>query len=201
MSRVPPIDQADLPDLGKDAQGVIDRMGFLPTSQRVMARQPGLVDAFLNLSTVVMAGEQSRVSLELKNLVAHMASATAGCMYCSAHTGSNASRSGADDDKVANIWSFETSDRFSDGERAALRYAQLAAQVPNMVTDDTFDDLREHFDDGQIVELTSVICLFGFLNRWNDSMATVLEGEPVAFAERALSGVGWTKGKHTDPTT
>ena len=117
-------------------------------------------------------------------------------MYCIAHTGGSSARAGAEDEKVAAIWEFETSDKFSEAERAALRFAQAAASVPNMATDADFEDLREHFSDYQIVEIVAVISMFGFLNRWNDTMATALEEEPIEFAGRALRDTAWDGGKH-----
>jgi alkylhydroperoxidase family enzyme len=59
-------------------------------------------------------------------------------------------------------------------EKAAMDFASAAASVPNAVTDELIVQLRQHWDDGQIVEIMAVIALFGFLNRWNDSMATPL---------------------------
>jgi hypothetical protein len=41
-----------------------------------------------------------------------------------------------------------------------------------------------------------VISAFGFLNRWNDTVATALEELPTTFAERELSPAGWQLGKH-----
>jgi alkylhydroperoxidase family enzyme len=79
---------------------------------------------------------------------------------------------------------------------AALRLATRAAAVPNAVTDDDFAELRRHFDDAQVVEIVGVIALFGFLNRWNDTLATTLEDAPRAFAEATLAAQGWTAGKH-----
>jgi len=38
--------------------------------------------------------------------------------------------------------------------------------------------------------------MFGFLNRWNDSMATPLEEEPVEVGEKHLAKLGWDIGKH-----
>ena len=195
MSRVAPLKPDDLPELAEVFQPVIQRMGFLPTSLLVMARKPKLLRAFIGLIEAVYDPE-AEVSLELKNLVGHMASKTAGCMYCCAHTGSNASRSGSEDAKIAALWDFERSDLFSEAERAALRFAMAAAQVPSGVTDDLFDPLRKHFSDAQIVELMAVIATFGYLNRWNDSMATALEEEPLAFAERTLADTDWQPGKH-----
>ena len=68
--------------------------------------------------------------------------------------------------------------------------------VPNAVTDDMFAELRKHWSEEQIVEIVGVISLFGFLNRWNDTMATPLEDEPIAVGERYLKRGGWTAGKH-----
>ena len=48
----------------------------------------------------------------------------------------------------------------------------------------------------EIVEILYVVCYFGFLNRWNDSCATELEGDPTRFAEAKLGGSGWQAGKH-----
>jgi hypothetical protein len=56
--------------------------------------------------------------------------------------------------------------------------------------------LRRHFDDGQIVEIVATIALFGYLNRWNDTMATDVEGLPRRVAERVLGTAGWVPGKH-----
>jgi alkylhydroperoxidase family enzyme len=64
---------------------------------------------------------------------------------------------------------------FSDAERVALDVAREAALVPNGVTDELFDRLRLFFDETQVVELVSVISLFGFLNRWNATLGTKVE--------------------------
>jgi hypothetical protein len=68
--------------------------------------------------------------------------------------------------------------------------------VPNAVTDELMSRLRQHWDDGQIVEIMAVIALFGFLNRWNDSMATPLENAPAECANKVLGQRGWEIGKH-----
>jgi alkylhydroperoxidase family enzyme len=103
---------------------------------------------------------------------------------------------GMDEAKIAEIWDFERSSRYSEAERAALRFARDASVVPNAVTPEHFDDLRRHWDDGEIVEILSVVGLFGFLNRWNDSMATDLEEIPTELAGRTIGPHGWEPGKH-----
>jgi len=106
-------------------------------------------------------------------------------------------RFGASPDRLATIHDFENSPHFTEAEKAAFRYGKAAAQVPNAVTPEMGADLRKHYIDGDIVEITAVIALFGYLNRWNDSMGTTLEDKPVAAGKKHLQATGWDVGKHT----
>jgi uncharacterized peroxidase-related enzyme len=193
MARVPPIPREEVPELEDAFSPVEQRMGFLPNSLLTMARRPDILRAVASLA---QAARRGTVSPSLKELVALVASTAAGCRYCQAHTASNAVRAEADADKIAHVWSYETSDLFDDAERAALRLAHHAALVPNQATDEDFAELRIHFDDGEIVEIMAIVALFGFLNRWNDTMATDLEPDPLAVAGDVLDQAGWTPGKH-----
>jgi alkylhydroperoxidase family enzyme len=85
---------------------------------------------------------------------------------------------------------------FSAGEKAAFDFAVAAAAVPNAVSPEIADALRRHWDEGEIVEILGVVALFGFLNRWNDSMATTLEPGAAQAGESRLERAGWSRGKH-----
>jgi len=169
-------------------------MGFVPSSMLTMARNPGLMEAFGGLSIAVMAAPET--PSELKHLVAHMVSTVAGCRYCQAHTATHFVHGGGENERIEAIWDFDTSDLFTDAERAALRLARDAGSVPNLVDEASFEELRLHWTDEQILELVAVISLFGYLNRWNDTMATTLEAVPAAAASEMLSERGWDVGKH-----
>ena len=80
-----------------------------------------------------------------------------------------------------------------EGRTGEVRFI---GEVPNEVTAADFDELKRHFDESQIVEIVGTIALFGYLNRWNDTMATQLETKAVDVANRAIGAVGWTAGKH-----
>ena len=82
-----------------------------------------------------------------------MASRAAGCGYCMAHTTHTAARVGISAEKEDALWKYETSPLFSEAERAALRVAQGAAQVPNAVTDADFAELKKHYTGAQIVDI------------------------------------------------
>ena len=113
-----------------------------------------------------------------------------------AHTAGGALRAGIAEEKVAALCEYRTSPFYSEAERVALDVAIAAASVPNDVSDAMFAELRRHWSDEQIVEILGVIALFGFLNRWNDTLATPLEKEAIEVGERLLAKGGWRVGKH-----
>ncbi len=98
--------------------------------------------------------------------------------------------------KEEAIWEFETSPQFSDAERAALNVALLAGHVPNAVTDADFAELKKHYSDDAIVEIVAVLGYMGWTNRWNETMATELEAQPLEHAEKIMARHGWQVGKH-----
>lgn len=194
MTRVKPVPREELGEFSDMFAWYEETLGVVPNSFFALANKPELLRAFTGLMRQVWS--PGKVSGQLKALVALMASTAAGCRYCQAHEVGRAVREGAGAEKLAAVWDFEHSDVFTDAERAALRLARDAAQVPNAVTDEVFDDVRRHFDDEAIVEIMAVVAAFGFLNRWNDTLATPLEDLPIEEATEMLGPVGWSPGKH-----
>ena len=113
-----------------------------------------------------------------------------------AHTAGAALRLGVDGEKLAAVWEYRSSPLYSAAERIALDFAIAAAAQPNDVNDELFAKMKQHWSEGQIVEITGVIALFGFMSRWNDTMATPLEAEPIEVGEKFLASHGWEVGKH-----
>jgi uncharacterized peroxidase-related enzyme len=136
------------------------------------------------------------VPQQTKMLVSLASSYAAGCLYCQSHMANLSSIYKASDEKIAALWNFEESELFSPAERAAISLALKAAKQPNEASQADFDELKKHYDEGQIVEIVSSIALFGFLNRWNDTMATALEPLAIEVAERSIASTGWQPGKH-----
>ena len=139
---------------------------------------------------------EREVSGELKQLVFTIASLSSGCRHCQSHGAYHLHKIGVSDEKIQAIWSFESSDLFSDAERAAMRLAMSAGVSPNLTQPENFAEMREYFTDIQIIEILAVISVGGFLNRWNDTIATVTDQESIDFAEAVLRPVGWEPGKH-----
>jgi uncharacterized peroxidase-related enzyme len=193
--RLVPLPPEHTPELKEQFETLRKRMGFIPNSVLIMQRRPEMVRAFTQMTAVIWS-PSSNVDLKLKRLLAHVTSRAAGCRYCMAHTAEGAHRLGVDDRKLAAVWDYKTSPLFTPAERAALDIAVAAGSVPNAVTDEMFTELSKHWSDEQIVEIIGVVAMFGFLNRWNDTLATPLEGIPLDFGEKHLARQGWNAGKH-----
>lgn len=172
-----------------------ETLGFCPNSVLTMQRRPAISKAFINLNKAVMANE-GRVTSALKRMIAWVSSNATGCRYCQAHAIRAAERYGAEQEQLDNIWEYRTHPAFSEAERAALDFSLAASQVPNAVNADIKNRLYEYWDEGEIVEMLGVISLFGYLNRWNDSMGTDIEKGAVESASQYLGKHGWEKGKH-----
>ena len=194
---MPRIDALPRADLGRfeDRFALVEEvMGFVPSSLFTMARVPQLLETFSDFAGVVLGN--GLIPRSLAQMVALAASTAGGCRYCQAHTGHTAERVGVPAEKLAAIWTFETSDHFDQAERAALRIAFAGGSNPNEATDEMFADARRYYSDEQLAAIVSVIALFGYLNRWNDTIATTLEAAPTEFGQRVLERHGWTAGKH-----
>ena len=193
--RLAPLPPEHTPELTDAFEASRKRMGFIPNSQLIMQRVPRMVKAYAQLAAAIWDPNGS-LPMELKRLISYVASRSAGCQYCMAHTAEGAAKHGVAQRKLDAVWDYRTSPLFDAAERAALDVAIAAGCVPNAVTDEMFSELRKHWSDEQVVEIVGVIAMFGFLNRWNDTFATPLEDEPLEFGERHLAPQGWSALKH-----
>lgn len=197
-------------------------MGFAPSSLKAMGKKPNILGSFSmlfanikgfsstdtsawtgiklmmkNMRWSLAAKKQSHLEVPayLKDLIAMVSSTASGCRYCQAHTAHTAHRSGVSVEKIQKVWEFQSSDLFPAEEKAALNFALAAGSVPNQVTPEHHDELHKYYSEEQIVEIVATVAIFGFLNRWNDSMATQLEEKPLEFASKYLTE-NWEPGKH-----
>lgn len=172
--RLTPADRDTLPqDLAALMEGAEAMMGFTANDGLLMARKPAMMKALSALTISIY--RDTSLDQGLIRLVAYVASTAAGCRYCKGHTAFGAMNHGVSKEKLADAWTYETSEHYSESERTALRLAHHAAVAPHEVSDEVFDDLRPHWSEEEIIDIVAVISLFGFLNRWNSVLGTDLE--------------------------
>ena len=155
--------------------------------------RPQIAYAFINLNKAVMENK-GNLSSKIKRLIGYLASTVSGCRYCQAHTIRAAERYGSDDKQLNEIWDFRKSTAFSKKEKIAFEFAIASSSIPNRVDEKISSKLREYWDDGEIVEMLGVISLFGFLNRWNDSMGTPIEEGALESGNTHLKN--WNADRH-----
>ncbi len=192
---VSPLDRNSTPQAEEMARFYEETLGFTPNSLFTMMHRPRIARAFLEMNQAVMENK-GRVSSALKREIAYFSSMTTGCRYCEAHAIRAAERYGSSEDRMNHIWEYKTYAAFTEGERAAFDLAIAASQVPNAVNDTIAEKARLYWEEAEIVEIMGVVALFGYLNRWNDSMGTQLEGPAADSAQSILGHRGWTSGKH-----
>jgi uncharacterized peroxidase-related enzyme len=192
MPHVEPLDRDALAQFEEKFERYDRIRGFLPNSILTMARRPNIASAFMELNQAVLY--EGTVPEALKMMIALMTSMASGCRYCQGHMANLSHVYGVADEKINAVWECETSPHFSEAERAALVLAREAAGSPNTASRAHFEALRPHFDDSEIVEIVATIALFGYLNRWNDTMATTMEAHPASVARVAMPD--WQAGKH-----
>ena len=198
MSHLNPLLLEDTGDLQPTLTAIERSAGFAPNSLLTMARKPEIVRGFLALFNAVFR-ESNEVPAELKALVTHVASRASGCRYCWAHTGATSLAQGVSPDRLETVFDFERSRLFTPAERAALRVAAAAGVSPNAVSAADMTELSRYWSDGQVVEVVAAIATFGFLNRWNDTLAPELEPHPLGIGQEHLAKDGWNAGKHAPP--
>ena len=197
MALVEPLSEDEMePGLREQVQFFKGPLGVVPNSVRTMAHRPEIAQAFTNLNVAVMR-DSGTVTPEFKRLVGYVSSFASGCMYCQAHMILASERFGASEERLNDVFDFEGSAHFSDAEKATLAFAQAATQVPNGVTPEVGERVKAHWSPEAIVEIMAVVALFGYLNRWNDSMGSALEDLPLSKGEARLAdATGWSVGKH-----
>ena len=193
---VSPLDRNSTKQAREMADFYDETLGFTPNSLFTMMHRPRIAKAFLEMNQAVMENKGS-VTSSMKREIAYLSSMTTGCRYCEAHAIRAAERYGSSQERLENIWEYKSHVAFSEADRAMFDLAIAASQVPNSVSEEIKTRAKKFFNEGEIVEILGVVALFGYLNRWNDSMGTELENPAVKSAEKFLKARGWEVVKHS----
>jgi alkylhydroperoxidase family enzyme len=128
------------------------------------ALQPKMMMGMGRFNQAVRSGKT--VSERIRNLVELKGAQMIGCEYC-VDLGSQICRnSGFSDSELLALPRYQSSDLFTDREKAALDYTVGVMRTPVEVTDEVFARMKEHFSDKQIVEITALLTLVN-VDRFN----------------------------------
>ena len=166
--------------------------GFIPNSMRVLGRSPELLAAVRGLSRVAL--QPGVLDPHLALIAAHACCRAVGDSYSAAHSahilaeryneplGRLRALGSAIDDATGPL--------FSAREVAVIDLARAASSVPSRVRDLNVEVVRRHLDEREVLDLFVIISYFGFLNRFNPMLDTLIEPE----AQRMASLLGSDPG-------
>ena len=132
---------------------------------RTMANRPEVLKTFVPFYGAVVG--PGVVERRVKELVYLTCSITNRCAYCTAGHTVTGKKAGITDDELRAIQA-EQDSAFNEAERAAVRFARELTRTANAAA--TREELRSHFSDEQIVEITLVAAIANLTNRFNNGL-------------------------------
>jgi 4-carboxymuconolactone decarboxylase len=165
MARVPLIEETKHPELAASIAKIKGaRGGRLINIYRLMLHSPALANAWFDLNQAVRYGTE--IDGQSRELAIIRVAILNGVEYVQrAHGPAYALQEGLTPEQVAALWDWRASQLFNAQQRALLAYTD--AMTENIeVTDDVFDNARQHFSERQIVELTLLIGAYNMLTRF-----------------------------------
>jgi len=179
----------DRPQTSDDLDDVLDRteayFGHLPNLVRVLASNPAMCRTITDF--LIQSLGPGRLDWDFKELVILKTLRATGSHYSYGAHERIAAELGVSTDKIGDVANsiWQTSDHFTDGERAIFALVEQIDEDANDVSDDLWDELRTHWDNGQLLEANAVITTFLMIGRVGDALGM---SDPVLF-ERPLQDV------------
>jgi len=130
----------------------------------VWAHQPKMMSAMGKFQGAVRKG--TSIDERLRMLIEAKGAQMIGCEYCLDLGSQIARNSGFSDDELLALLRYRDSDLFTEREKVALDYTVAVMRTPVEVSDDLFAQLKEHFTDEQLVEITAMLMVTN-LHRFN----------------------------------
>ncbi len=158
-----------------EIQPILDKLshgtGKLPAFFGTMARVPEAFANFLPFYTAVI--EHGTVERKYKELAYLKASLTNGCEYCFRAHAASGKKNGVTDDQIKALAFFYRSPLFDAKEKAVILFAERVTRGASAIRPAALDELKQYFNEDQIVELTLATCVANFTNRFNDAMVNI----------------------------
>jgi len=175
VSRIRPLSAAEAGPVARAAYAYSRReFGRVPEPLAVTAHHTGLLAGLCAFEMATVRAR--RVPSHLKMLAEMKAAVMAGCEWCIDFGAFLVDRDGLPPEQMRELSRHRESAAFDELERLVLDYAEGMTSTPVAVSDELVEELRRHFDDAQMVELTSVIALENYRARFNWALGIGSQG-------------------------
>lgn len=175
MARVRAVPEREAGLLGRFAYRFSRRrFGEVIEPLTVTAHHPRLLFGYGMMELVL--DRSSLVDESLKQIVVLKAAAMVGCEFC-IDIGSTVARySGVTEEQLRDLSNYRESEEFSPLEKLVLDYTSEMTRTPAVISQERFDALFKHFDEAQLVELTTAIALENYRARFNHAFGIGSQG-------------------------
>ncbi|UYP19671.1 carboxymuconolactone decarboxylase family protein [Rhodococcus sp. Z13] len=146
------------------------RFGSVPEPFAVLAHHPALMRTS-GVHELLAERASNTLPAAIREIAVYRVAWTIGCSWCIDFGTMLQRLDGLDTDRLAHIAEYETSDLYSDDEKAAIAYADaMTGDVATAVTDEQIADLERRFGPAGVVELTYQIALENMRARMNSAL-------------------------------
>jgi uncharacterized peroxidase-related enzyme len=140
----------------------------MPAFFATMARSPEALQHFMPLYGAVI--NKGLIEAKYKELAYLKTALTNGCEYCFQAHSASGKKNGVTEEQIKHLAFFQRSAAFDEKEKATLLYAERVTRGASAIREGAIQELKKHYSDDQIVELTLAICIANFTNRFNDAL-------------------------------
>lgn len=158
-----------------EVQPILDKLshnfGKVPSFFGTMARVPEGFSTFIPFYTAVI--EHGTVERKYKELAYLKTSLINGCEYCYRAHSASGKKNGVSEDQIKALAFFYRSPAFDAKEKAVILYAERVTRGASAIRPAALEELKQYFNDDQIVEITMAIAVANFTNRFNDALLNV----------------------------
>jgi uncharacterized peroxidase-related enzyme len=156
----------------EEVQPIFDKLthviGHMPGFFATMARVPQALANFMPLYGAVI--DKGTVEAKFKELAYLKTSLINGCEYCFRAHSASGKRNGVTEDQIKALAFFQRSQAYDAKEKAVILYAERVTRGAVALRASALQELKQYFNDDQVVELTLTISIANFTNRFNDAL-------------------------------
>lgn len=142
----------------------------VPEWVKVMAHRPEILKEFFELFKTIMG--KGKIDPELKWKIAYVVSETLRCPFCVDVTSKMLKKMGATEKLLENAKKLED---LNEKEREILQLVKEVTLKAHVCTPELFEKMKENFSEEEIVEIVSIIGLFNYINRFNNTFCILPE--------------------------
>jgi len=167
MALIPSLEKNQVEEIAKEVYERFKKeTGKTPEWVRVMAHRPEILKEFVELFKVIM--KEGKIEPLLKWEIALIVSQTLKCPFCVDVSEKMLKKMGATDEIIEKI---KEAKGESETEKEILELIKDVTLDGHLDQPELFERLKEKFNPAQIIEIISVMGLFNYINRFNNTLA------------------------------